>query len=104
MRRLKPGFSITRVALLALLACAARVALCQGETITFTLPGDVPLEMVRIPAGSFEMGSNDDSSWSWCFPCEQPVHTVSINYNFYMGKYEVTQAQWEAVMGSNPWA
>ena len=33
---------------------------------------------------------------------EKPVHQVTINYSFYIGKYEVTQAQWQAVMGNNP--
>ncbi len=33
---------------------------------------------------------------------ERPVHEVTINYSFHMGKYEVTQAQWQAVMGNNP--
>jgi len=66
------------------------------------LPGGVTMEMVLIPAGTFQMGSNDDSSWSWCHPCEQPVHTVNIGYDFYMGKYEVTEAQWYALMGPNP--
>jgi formylglycine-generating enzyme required for sulfatase activity len=32
---------------------------------------------------------------------ERPVHQVTINYSFYIGKYEVTQAQWQAVMGDN---
>jgi len=55
------------------------------------------MEFVRIPAGSFHMGSppseegRDDN--------EGPVHEVRITKPFYMGKYEVTQAQWEAVMG-----
>jgi formylglycine-generating enzyme required for sulfatase activity len=52
------------------------------------------IEMVYIPPGSFMMGSSIDR--------EKPVHEVRINYSFYMGKYEVTQAQWQAVMGSNP--
>ena len=66
----------------------------------FTLPGGVSLEMVRIGPGTFQMGSP---------PSEQgrnlnegPVHEVTIRQGFYLGKYEVTQAQWEAVMGSNP--
>jgi formylglycine-generating enzyme required for sulfatase activity len=67
------------------------------------LPEDaIPLSLVRIPAGSFAMGSVDDATWSECYPCEQPVHDVTIEYDFYMGKYEVTQAQWEIVMGTNP--
>jgi len=51
--------------------------------------------MVMIPSGSFMMGSNDGGS------DEKPVHRVHIN-SFKMGKYEVTQALWQAVMGSNP--
>ncbi|MFN2456061.1 MAG: SUMF1/EgtB/PvdO family nonheme iron enzyme [Pyrinomonadaceae bacterium] len=52
------------------------------------------MELVLIPAGSFMMGStNGDAD-------EKPVHRVDINYSFYMGRTEVTQAQWQAVMGT----
>ena len=47
---------------------------------------------VRIPAGEFMMGSNDDVA------DERPRHRVRISRSFDMGKVEVTQAQWEAVM------
>jgi formylglycine-generating enzyme required for sulfatase activity len=67
------------------------------ETITVKLPGGVPLEMVRIPAGSFEMGA-DHIQYDWL----APVHTVNIKQDFYIGRYEVTQAQWLAVMGGWP--
>ena len=58
------------------------------------------IEMVLIKAGTFMMGSSDtetdrDSS-------EGPQHQVTITKDFYLGKYEVTQGQWEAVMGSWP--
>lgn len=56
----------------------------------------IGMEMVLVPAGSFMMGSENGLSW------EKPVHQVTINYSFYMGKYEVTQSQWQAVMGNNP--
>ena len=56
-------------------------------------------EMVVIPAGSFKMG---DLSGKSIFPREKPVHEVKIGYSFAVGKYEVTQAEWEAVMGNNP--
>ena len=59
-----------------------------------TLPGGVSLEMVRIAPGTFQMGSPRSR--------EGPVHEVTIRQGFYLGKYEVTQAQWEAVTGSNP--
>jgi formylglycine-generating enzyme required for sulfatase activity len=58
------------------------------------LPG-VP-DMVWIPAGTFAMGSTQGD------PQEQPVHTVHITRPFWMGKYEVTQAEWQALMGTNP--
>jgi len=53
-------------------------------------------EMVVVPAGSFEIGSNDGDS------DEKPVHTVRIARPFALGKTEVTQGQWRAVMGYNP--
>ncbi len=59
-------------------------------------PQNPRLELVRIPAGTFMMGSSNGPS------NERPVHKVTINYSFYIGKYEVTQAQWQKVMGNNP--
>jgi formylglycine-generating enzyme required for sulfatase activity len=56
--------------------------------------------MVRIPAGSFMMGSPDTERSR--ASDEGPVHQVTIDYDFYLGETEVTQAQWKAVMGSNP--
>jgi len=53
------------------------------------------IEMVSIPAGAFDMGSNNGGA------DEKPVHRVYVD-GFYMGKYEVTQGQWQAVMGNNP--
>jgi formylglycine-generating enzyme required for sulfatase activity len=54
------------------------------------------MEMVFIPAGEFMMGSDSGDS------TQKPVHRVSISRPFYLGKYEVTQAQWRAVMGTDP--
>ena len=71
-----------------------------GETVTILLPGNMPLELVQIPAGSFQMGAPETERGNW--GSEDLVHTVTIGYDFYMGKYEVTQGQWLAVMGSWP--
>ena len=63
-----------------------------------TLPGGVPLVLVKIPHGAFLMGSptaergrNDDET----------QHQVTISADYFIGKTDVTQAQWQAVMGSN---
>ena len=64
------------------------------------LPSDAkPLEMVKIPAGTFTMGSPIDERGR--DSDEGPLHDVTLRRAFYLGKCEVTQAQWEAVMGSN---
>jgi formylglycine-generating enzyme required for sulfatase activity len=57
------------------------------------------IEMVYVTGGSFLMGSpeNEAGRYSW----EGPQHRVTVQ-DFYIGKYEVTQAQWRAVMGNNP--
>ena len=72
-----------------------------GDEITIALPGGVPLVLVKIPHGTFTMGSLEsergrDSS------DEGPQHQVTLTQDYYIGKYEVTQRQWVAVMGSNP--
>ncbi len=83
------------------------VTLTGGQT----LPWDVPLEpmiaptiigqdgaeMVLIPAGDFQMGSNDSEAEDY----EKPVHTVYVDA-FYMDKYEVTNAQFKAFVDANP--
>jgi formylglycine-generating enzyme required for sulfatase activity len=69
------------------------------DAITIDLPGP-SFRMVRIPAGSFMMGSPDTERSR--LTNEGPVHEVTINYDFYLGETEVTQAQWTTVMGSNP--
>ena len=49
--------------------------------------------MVLIPPGTFQMG---EAGWA------TPVHRVTLTNAFYLGRYEVTQAQWQARMGNNP--
>jgi len=73
----------------------------QTREIIVDLPGGADMEMVWIEPGTFIMGSPDsepgrDSN-------EGPQHQVRISRGFYLGKYELTQEQWEAVMGTRPW-
>jgi formylglycine-generating enzyme required for sulfatase activity/tRNA A-37 threonylcarbamoyl transferase component Bud32 len=60
----------------------------------------VKLELASIPAGKFQMGS--PSSEPGRFSSEGPQREVTISRSFYMGIHEVTQEQYEAVMGANP--
>jgi formylglycine-generating enzyme required for sulfatase activity len=61
------------------------------------LPSPNPaLNMIPIALGTFQMGSTAGNS------NEQPVHQVTLSAPFWIGKYEVTQAQYQAVMGNNP--
>ena len=72
----------------------------RGEEITIDLGDGVRLEMVLIPAGESMMGSPE---WDPDADArEKPQHAIRITKPFYMGKYEVTQEQWAAVMGDNP--
>jgi formylglycine-generating enzyme required for sulfatase activity len=76
----------------------ATFACCLLESSGHALTPAPALEsgFVRVAAGAFVMGSaaGGDS--------ERPPHHVTISREFEVGRYEVTQAQWEAVMGSNP--
>ena len=59
------------------------------------------IEMVVVPGGTFTMGCTASNAYG-CSTNESPTHSVTITNAFYMGRYEVTQAQWLAKMGSNP--
>jgi len=82
-------------------------ALCFGQklaeeklpaTVTVDLGGDVQMDFVLIPAGTFQMGSDEYTGEG----DESPIHKVIFTHAFYLGKYEVTQAQWTQLTGTNP--
>ena len=66
---------------------------------TFTVNG-VSFEMVYVEGGTFDMGATTEQG-SDAESDEKPVHSVTLD-GYYIGKCEVTQELWEAVMGSNP--
>ena len=68
-----------------------------GGDRTISLFGGVRLEMVRVEAGSFEMDARDGENSS-----DEVSHLATLTKDFYLGRTEVTQAQWIAVMGNNP--
>jgi formylglycine-generating enzyme required for sulfatase activity len=69
--------------------------------LTLDLGGGVTLELVYIKPGTFVMGGESEKDGR--FNCvEVPKHDVTLTKGFYLGKYEVTQAQYQSIMGSNP--
>ena len=56
------------------------------------------MEFVWVPAGEFRMGSTSEEAYD----DEQPLTQVRISQGFWLGKFEVTQGQWQGVMGANP--
>ena len=70
------------------------------ETITVDLGGGVKMEFMSMPAGRFMMGAAPGEDGAYAD--ESPQHAVIIDKDVWLGKYEVTQAQWQRVMGNNP--
>ncbi len=68
---------------------------------TLTLGTGVTLKLVLVPAGTFTMGSPATERGRW--KEEGPQREVTISTSFHMGMYEVTRAQWKAVMTTMPW-
>ncbi len=59
------------------------------------------IEMLLVPPGTFDMGCSASNAVA-CSAEENPVHAVTLTNAFYIGRYEVTQGQWQASMGANP--
>jgi formylglycine-generating enzyme required for sulfatase activity len=84
-----------------LIMCAGEPVVAQTTARVFKDCADCP-ELVVVPAGSFWMGSKPDQPMNFRPPAnERPIHLVTLK-SFAIGKYEVTQEQWIAVMGHNP--
>ncbi len=75
------------------------VAQKHGDTKTLTLPGGATMEMIYVGSGEFMMGSptSEDGRYD-----DETQHQVTLTKGFWLGKYEVTQEQWQSVMGENP--
>ena len=74
--------------------------LSSGNIITIPVKKGISIEMVRVEAGTFTMGATPEMEYPW--NDEKPTHQVILTNDYYIGKYEVTQALWQAVMGKNP--
>lgn len=96
------GFAIV-IPVAVVIALALLLTLLPGKQADKTTDGpqiltnSIGMELVPIPGGSFTMGGDPAGGAA----SELPPHTVQVA-PFYLGKFEVTQAQWQAVMGDNP--
>lgn len=92
IKAVKPGFPL-QVDTVPLGQKAADLSPIPGKS--WTAP-DLDMAFAYVTPGSFQMGSKDGEA------NEKPVHTVRISRGYWMGKYEVTQQQYESIMGNNP--
>ena len=104
-RRSKYGLPLALVSLVACLLLAHEFALLDGAPAPVPRAGreltnSIGMEFVRIPAGKFLMGSSKEEKNH--HESQEPRHEVEISRPFYLGVYEVTQAQYKKVMGVNP--
>ena len=72
----------------------------SNNDISIPVKNGISIDMVKVDAGSFMMGATSEMQNP--YGDETPVHQVILTNDYYMGKYEVTQALWQAVMGNNP--
>lgn len=85
------------VGLIALGGCSGNGSnSSKGPSPGTVVKNNVGMEFAYIPAGSFQMGSDKSDSRG------TPIHQVTFASGFYMGRYEVTEAQWQKVMGNAP--
>ncbi len=76
-------------------------ARAQDGVVRVELPEGQSIEMVWVEGGTFTMGSDDGAGVEKQYEYTRPAHRVTLG-GFYMGRYEVTQGVWRAVMGENP--
>ena len=80
---------------------ASNSSLSSGNNvISIPVKNGITIDMVKVKSGTFKMGATSEMKKT--YDDEKPVHKVILTNNYYMGKYEVTQALWQEVMGSNP--
>ena len=95
----KKIFAGVLLSLCAILSCKSPSATTDKQRLDALLDEK---NYVRLSAGQFSMGLPDAAPRTKLEERERPQHPIVISRGFEMGKYEVTQAQWEVVMGNNP--
>ena len=92
---------MAKCCVLVLAGMAFSHASAQDSVVRVDLPDGQRMELVWVEGGTFTMGSNDARGVDKRYESTRPEHTVGVG-GCYMGRSEVTQGQWRAVMGENP--
>ena len=79
----------------------AQTPVTNSDNISIPVKDGISIDMVRVEAGTFTMGATSEMKDP--YGDEKPAHQVTLTNDYYIGKYEVTQALWQAVMGNNPY-
>ena len=74
--------------------------IANSDNIIIPVKDGISIDMIRVEAGTFTMGATAEMKDP--SDKEKPTHRVTLTKDYYIGKYEVTQALWKAVMGNNP--
>lgn len=103
MMKFRKNLVLAGLALLVLVTVALPLMGCKSGSVAKTTAEqtaeqtgeeqEIPMDFAYIPAGDFQMGSTAGHD------SEKPLHKVTISKGFFMGKTEVTWAEWKAVMG-----
>lgn len=102
-------WAVIMVVVMVMVVTASVMLMQHGKTLNFQEVGTEPvlqnalpkIEMVYVRGGTFTMGATSEQGSDANSKREKPAHNVTLG-GYYIGKYEVTQKLWEAVMGSNP--
>ena len=78
----------------------AQTPVTNVDYISIPVKNGISIDMVRVEAGMFTMGATPEMKAP--YDMEKPTHQVTLTNDYYISKYEVTQALWQAVMDSNP--
>ena len=72
----------------------------NSDNISIPVKDGISIDVVRVEAGTFTMGATPEMENPW--DGEKPIHQVTLTNDYYICKYEVTQALWKTLMGKNP--
>lgn len=81
-------------------SCCAGIAVEPDVKAKSDFTNTIGMQFINVQAGRFAVGAHESDKSA--IPAEKPQHNVTLTSEFYLGTFEVTQAEYERVMGENP--